>query len=193
MAYQQNYYQTTSLPIAVPHKVQYSQYHTPQQYSYAVSPPEAPESVTTGSGMAPSYGNSAYSATSSSYAGSMSGYSGYDESQSSANNVDMQEYMQDRFAGSCDPLPLDRTLAMQAQTSGLLNAKTRELVDLQQLAQQRLQRSKARLAEAYSDSREVKRDLEWSQKRVSTMKTKASRKHPKEYKQARARYPSPEY
>jgi biogenesis of lysosome-related organelles complex 1 subunit KXD1 len=115
MAYQQNYYQTTSLPIAVPHKVQYSQYHTPQTYTYAVSPPEAPESVTTGSG-APSYGNSAYSATSSSYAGSMSGYSGYDDSQSSANNVDMQEYMQDRFAGACDPLPLDRTLAMQTQT-----------------------------------------------------------------------------
>jgi len=190
MAYQQNYYQTTSLPIAVPHKVQYSQYHTPQTYSYAVSPPEAPESVTASSGMTPSYGNSAYSATSSSYAGSTSGY---EDSQSSANNVDMQEYMQDRFAGACDPLPLDRTLAMQTQTSGLLNAKHRELMDLQQLAQQRLARSKARLAEAYSDSREVKRDLEWSQKRVSSMKTKASRKHPKEYKQARARYPSPEY
>jgi hypothetical protein len=114
MAYQQSYYQT-SLPVAVPHKVQYSQYHTPQTYSYSVSPPEAPESVTTGSGI-PSYGNSAYSATSSSYAGSVSGYSGYDESHSSANNVDMQEYMQERFAGACDPLPLDRTLAMQAQT-----------------------------------------------------------------------------
>jgi hypothetical protein len=112
MAYQQNYYQT-SLPIAVPHKVQYSQYHTPQTYSYAVSPPEAPESVTTGSGMTPSYGNSAYSATSSSYAGSTSGY---DDSHTSANNVDMQEYMQDRFAGACDPLPLDHTLAMQTQT-----------------------------------------------------------------------------
>ena len=116
MAYQQSYYQTTSLPIAVPQKVQYSQYHTPQAYSYAVSPPEAPESVTTGSGYgAPSYGNSAYSATSSSYAGSVSGYD-YDQSNTSANNVDMQEYMQDRFAGACDPLPLDRTLAMQTQT-----------------------------------------------------------------------------
>lgn len=35
----------------------------------------------------------------------------------------------------------------------------------------------------------------WNCKLTNTrnLKTKASRKHPKEYKQARARYPSPEY
>ncbi len=107
MAYQTTYYQTTSLPIAVPHK---QQYYAPATHGYAVSPPEAPESVTTGSG---TYGHSAYSATSSSYAGSSSGE--YD-STTSANGLDMQEYMQDRFQGAFDPLPLDRTLAVQAQT-----------------------------------------------------------------------------
>jgi hypothetical protein len=110
MAYQQSYYQATTLPITVPAK-QPAYYATPQQYAYAASPPEAADSVTTGSA---TYGNSAYSATSSSYAGSASGYE-YD-STSSANGVDMQEYMQDRFTGAFDPLPLDRTLAMQAQT-----------------------------------------------------------------------------
>ncbi|TVY25531.1 Biogenesis of lysosome-related organelles complex 1 subunit [Lachnellula hyalina] len=190
MAYPQTYYQTTSLPISVPSKSQNAQYYTPQNHGYSVSPPEVAESVTTGASMTPAYGNSTYSATSNSYAGSSS--SEYD-STSSANGVDMQEYMQDRFNGAFDPLPLDRTLAVQAQTSGLLNAKHRELQDLQALAQQRLARSRARLAEGYQDAKEVKRDLEWTQKRVSTMKTKASRKHPKEYKQARARYPSPEY
>ncbi|CZS96427.1 uncharacterized protein RAG0_14168 [Rhynchosporium agropyri] len=183
MAYQSSYYQTTSLPMAVPHKSQ--QYYAPQHHAYSVSPPELAESITTGSGM----GNSAYSATSSSYAGSASG----DYESSSSANVDMQEYMQDRFSSTFDPLPLDRTLAVQTQTSGLLNAKHRELLDLQALAQQRIAKSRARLAEGYADAKEVKRDLEWTQKRVSTMKTKASRKHPKEYKQARARYPSPEY
>lgn len=183
--YQTGYYQTTSLPIAVPHK---QPYYTPQTHGgYAISPPEAPESVTTGT---TSYGHSAYSATGS-YAGSASG--GEYDSSASANGVDMQEYMQDRFTGAFNPLPLDRTLAVQAQTSGLLNAKQRELFELQQLAQQRLARTRARLAEGYQDAKEVKRDLEWTQKRVSTMKTKASRKHPKEYQQARARYPSPEY
>lgn len=188
--YSQNYYQTTSLPIAVPSKPQSTQYYTPHNHGYAVSPPEAADSVTTGSGVTPSYGHSAYSATSSSYAGSASGE--YD-STSSANGVDLQEYMQDRFTGAFDPLPLDRTLAVQAQTSGLLNAKHREVLELQQLAQQRLAKTRARLTEGYQDAKEVKRNLEWTQKRVSTMKTKASRKHPKEYKEARARYPSPEY
>jgi hypothetical protein len=190
MAYQTSYYQT-SLPIAVPSKVQYASYYPQQHQGYAVSPPEVAESVTSSSGMTPSYGHSGYSATSSSYAGSAS-HSEYD-STSSANGVDMQEYMQDRFTGAFDPLPLDRTLAKQAQTSGMLNAKQRELQDLQALAQQRLAKSRARLAEGYQDAREVKRDLEWTQKRVSNLKTKTSRKHPKEYKQARARYPSPEY
>jgi hypothetical protein len=112
MAYQTSY----SLPIAVPYKVQYSQYYTQpnQGYGYAVSPPEVAESVTTSSGIAPSYSQSAYSATSSGYGGRAS-HSEYD-STSSANGVDMQEYMQDRFAGAFDPLPLDRTVAMQAQT-----------------------------------------------------------------------------
>lgn len=111
MTYQQSYYQTSSYPITVPAKQQ-PYYSTPQTYSYAVSPPEVAESVTTGTG---TYGNSAYSATSSSYAGSASGYE-YADSTSSANGVDMSEYMQDRFAGAFDPLPLDRTLAVQAQT-----------------------------------------------------------------------------
>ncbi|RFU29114.1 hypothetical protein B7463_g7250, partial [Scytalidium lignicola] len=181
----QAYYQT-SLPIAVPSKGQYTQYYTPQPATYGVSPPEVAESVTTGSGMT----HSGYSATSSSYAGSASGEY---ESTTSASGVDMHEYMQERFAGAFDPLPLDRTLAVQTQTSGLLNAKQRELMELQALAQSRLAKSRARLAEGYKDADEVRRDLEYTQKRVSNLKSKASRKHPKEYKQARARYPSPEY
>lgn len=105
----QGYYQT-AVPIAVPAKNQYAQYYTPQPATYGVSPPEAAESVTTGSGIT----HSGYSAASSSYAGSASG--GDYESSASASGVDMHEYMQDRFANAFDPLPLDRTLAVQAQT-----------------------------------------------------------------------------
>ncbi|KAH8596913.1 hypothetical protein B0O99DRAFT_509325 [Bisporella sp. PMI_857] len=191
MAYhQQSYYTYTASPVAIPSKPQYASYYPTQHQGYSVSPPEPAESVSSSTGMTQSYGHSGYSAASSSYAGSQTG--DY-ESAASANGVDMQEYMQDRFSTAFDPLPLDRTLAVQAQTSGLLNAKHRELQDLQALAQQRIARSRARLAEGYQDAKDVKRDLEWTQKRVSTLKTKASRKHPKEYKQARARYPSPEY
>lgn len=112
MAYQQGYYQTNSLPIAVPAKSQNAQYYTPQNHGYGISPPEVAESVTTGSSMTPAYGNSTYSTNSGSYAGSGSDY----DSTSSASGVDMQEYVQDRFNGAFDPLPLDRTLAVQAQT-----------------------------------------------------------------------------
>ncbi len=100
----QPYYQT-SLPMAMPSKSpHYSQAYV--RNAYAVSPPEAADSVTTGSGM-----NSGYSA--SSYAGSASGY---DDSTSSANGVDLHEYMQDRFATAFDPLKLDRSLVTQAKS-----------------------------------------------------------------------------
>lgn len=58
-------------------------------------------------------------------------------------------------------------LILKPNRSGLLNAKHRELLELQQLAQQRLAKSRARLAEGFQDAKEVKRDLEWTQKRVS--------------------------
>jgi biogenesis of lysosome-related organelles complex 1 subunit KXD1 len=99
------YYQTTSLPMAMPSKSPHY-YQPTTRGAYAVSPPEAADSVTSGSGIG-------YSATSSSYAGSASGE--YD-STSSANGVDLHEYMQDRFATAFDPLPLDRSLATQAQS-----------------------------------------------------------------------------
>lgn len=51
--------------------------------------------------------------------------------------------------------------------SGKLNAKQREILELQAKAQARLAKSRARFAEGMQDAKEVKRDLEWTQKRVS--------------------------
>lgn len=51
-------------------------------------------------------------------------------------------------------------------SSGLLNAKHREIMDLQALAQQRLARTRARLQEGYQDAKEVKANLEWTQHRM---------------------------
>ncbi|KAI9746036.1 MAG: hypothetical protein M1818_000717 [Claussenomyces sp. TS43310] len=184
------YYQTSgSLPMAVPAKSQYYSYAPATRGAYAVSPTDGADSVT-GSSRNSGY-NSGYSATSSSYAGSASG--DYDSSSSSANGVDLQDYMQDRFSTAFDPVPLDRSLVTQAQTSGMLNAKHREVLDLQAKAQARLAKTRARFAEGMQDAKEVRRDLEWTQKKVSSMKSKASKKHPAEYKKARERYPSPEY
>ena len=76
-------------------------YYPQQQHGYgrvAGSPPEANDSVTT-SGV-PSYEPSA---------------SDY-ESTSGAASVDLLDYMGSRVNGSFNPMPLDRSLARQAQT-----------------------------------------------------------------------------
>lgn len=97
-----------SMPMAVPSKG--NQYPTYSQYS--MSPPECDDSISSASGV-PSYSNSGYSATSASYVG----YSAADyDTIGSASGLDFQEYMQERFANSFNPIPLDRSMAVQAQT-----------------------------------------------------------------------------
>ncbi|EEY19319.1 hypothetical protein D7B24_005824 [Verticillium nonalfalfae] len=173
-----------SIPMPISSKGQDYDYHN----TYSVSPPEADESVSSGTGH--SYSQpSGYSVANSSYAGSNSGDF---DTVHSASGVDFNEYMQDRFAQSFDPIPLDRNIAIQAQTSGKLNAKHRELLDLQAKAQARLAKTRERFNEGYRDAQDVRNDLEWTQKKVSSLKSKASRKHTKEYSKARARYPSPD-
>ena len=50
--------------------------------------------------------------------------------------------------------------------SGELNAKQRELEELQALAQRRLKGARANFAEGAKAAKEVRKDLEWTQKRV---------------------------
>ena len=96
----------------MPQKQGYQTYPQYSQHAYsrmAGSPPEASESVTSGSGVT-SYDPSA---ASSSYAGSASDY---DSSSNGAASVDLMDYMNDRVASAYNPMPLDRSLAQQAQT-----------------------------------------------------------------------------
>ena len=52
-------------------------------------------------------------------------------------------------------------------SSGELNAKQREILELQALAQRRLKATQANFADGVRAAKEVKRDLDWTQKRVS--------------------------
>lgn len=54
-----------------------------------------------------------------------------------------------------------------SRRSGELNAKTRELLRLQALARSRLAAARADFADGVRVAREVWRDLEWTQKRVT--------------------------
>lgn len=51
--------------------------------------------------------------------------------------------------------------------SGKLNAKHRELLELQKKAQARLAKTRERFNEGYRDAQDVRADLEWTQKKVS--------------------------
>lgn len=84
--------------------------------AYGVSPPEDADTSSSASGIG-SYSSPSAVGTypASSYAGSTAGE--YDNSSSvSAGGVDFQDYMQERFAGQFNPIPLDRSVAVQAQT-----------------------------------------------------------------------------
>lgn len=52
-------------------------------------------------------------------------------------------------------------------SSGELNAKHRELLELQALAQRRLASVRANFADGMKTAKEVQRDLQWTQKRVT--------------------------
>lgn len=101
--------QPYSLPMPISSKGRERDYSSS---AYSISPPEVDESISSGTG--PSYSQpSGYSVANSSYAGSQSGDF---DSTVSASGIDLNEYMHDRFAQSFDPTPLDRNIAIQAQT-----------------------------------------------------------------------------
>ncbi|KAI4120288.1 MAG: hypothetical protein LQ338_007125, partial [Usnochroma carphineum] len=130
--------------------------HQPSYNRVAISPPQIGSSANT---------SAVPSLTSGSCAGSTAG--DYDSSNGGASGVDLVELMNDRLSSAVDPIPLDRSLARQAQTSGALNAKQQELLELQALAQRRLKGARANFADGMKAAKEVKRDLDWTQKRVS--------------------------
>ncbi|KAL8935899.1 MAG: hypothetical protein Q9211_004458, partial [Gyalolechia sp. 1 TL-2023] len=146
-----------AVPLSVPGKSpQNLPMHQAQYSRVAVSPPQPGSSTNT---------SAVPSLTSGSYAGSTVGES--ESSNGGVSGVDLVELINDRLSTAVDPIPLDRSLARQAQTSGALNAKQKELLELQALAQRRLKGARANFADGMKAAKEVKRDLDWTQKRVS--------------------------
>ncbi|KAI9928930.1 hypothetical protein ASPWEDRAFT_169235 [Aspergillus wentii DTO 134E9] len=169
-------YQPAALPINVPSKAPAPASLYPVS-RVAGSPPELSDTSTTAGSR-----TSGLSYTS----GSLSG--DYESSSASYSGVDVVEVLSDRMQNAFDPTPLDKGLAMQAQASGQLNAKQRELLELQALAQRRLKGARANFSEGIKVARETKRDLEWTQKRVTALKSKAENAHPEEYRRASNKY-----
>ena len=70
------------------------------------------------------------------------------------------------FLGANNDSGALRIHLLKTLRSGELNAKNRELLELQVLAQRRLKTSRANFADGMKAAKEVKKDLEWTQKRV---------------------------
>ncbi|EPS44468.1 hypothetical protein H072_1576 [Dactylellina haptotyla CBS 200.50] len=186
---------TYSLPLPMSRKAHHPSPLVSPSYEYAYSTP--PSSSSQGGvvpvarhhaeahARTPSYATSSIS--SSSYAGSA-----LDEFEDgSMATDDLVSVLTDRLVAAFDPIPLDRSLALQAQTSGLLNAKTRELMELQAMAQKRMSETRANFLDGMRVAKQVKTDLEWLQKKTDALKQKAEQRYPVEYNMARERYPGP--
>lgn len=117
-----SYYQyqpTGSLPVNVPGKQPQPQYQRHNRnasgYSqYSASPPERPESVSTS-------GGGLYSSASSQYASSE-----YESSTGGATSVDLLDYMNDRLSQAYNPMPMDKSMAKQAQMYVIITLEERE-------------------------------------------------------------------
>ena len=69
--------------------------------------------------------------------------------------------------GEKQPAILASSSLSHSIRSGQLNAKQRELAELQALAQRRLKGARANFAEGMQAARETRRDLEYTQKKMS--------------------------
>lgn len=67
---------------------------------------------------------------------------------------------------SCDFCAECRAAEADNRSSGELNAKQRELAELQAMAQRRLKTARKNFSEGVKAAKEVKRDLEWTQNAV---------------------------
>jgi len=178
----EGYYPMPSQPISMPQKSSdYLSSYDAVDYRISGSPPEVAESGTT-SGIT-SYDPSAASA---SYAASASDFDG----SSGTSSIDLLEFMNERLQSSYDPTPMDQSLCQQAQASGQLNDKTRQLMELQALAAQKFAEMQASFAEGIKTARDVQQNLEWTQKKVDSMNARAAEKYPEQYSLAQDRYPA---
>ncbi|KAK6355451.1 hypothetical protein TWF696_004548 [Orbilia brochopaga] len=189
---------TYALPLPMSRKAHHHLQQSPlvsPSYEYAYSTPpssasqggvmQVPRAAHAHDSRTPSYATSSLS--SSSYAGSAADE--YDDGAMAAD--DLVSVLTDRLIGAFDPIPLDRSLALQAQTSGIMNAKTRELMELQALAQKRLGETRKNFLDGMRIAKQVKSDLEMLQKKTDALKAKAEQRYPVEYNMARERYPGP--
>lgn len=119
---------------------------------------------------------SASTSSSSSYAGS---------GEESNHEDDLSLSLVAQLLDSYDPSHLDRAIAQQAQTSGMVNATNRDMIVLQEEVSSTLRHAKAAFQQGIGEARTVKAELEKTQKRLNYVKQQAADRWPIEYNMAK--------
>ncbi|KAJ6166595.1 domain KxDL [Penicillium chermesinum] len=183
MASQRHYYQPSALPMGMPSKA------PAPANMYPIS--RVPGSPTDYSDASTTAGSRTSGGLTFSSAGPSADY---ESSSASYSGVDVMDVVSNRMQNAFDPTPLDRNLLTRApRRSGELHAKQQELMELQAMAQRRMKGLRSNFNEGLKTARETKRDLEWTQKRVSALKSKAEKAHPDEYRRAAKNYTYGDY
>jgi len=114
---------------------------------------------------------------------SMSSYAGSAESYTK-EEFSPVEYLTDTLMSAMDPSQLDRVIVIQAQTSGMVNAKSKEILQLQEEATRRLEQLKLSFAKGVKVAKQVEKDLEWAHRHTQALIKKTRLNHPIEFAQA---------
>ncbi|WPH00101.1 Hypothetical protein R9X50_00292400 [Acrodontium crateriforme] len=174
--YYNQYQPTRAVPVKGHGKQpQYVVASRPAYPQISRSPPEVPESISSGE---------LYSSVSSN-----SSVSDGDSPPSGAVYEDLPAYMNHRLPTVYDPTNLDRTLVTQAQDSAELRMKQREIQEMQARVRARMARLRPNVAEGMRQAKEVQQDLEWTQRKMAAMNVRAAAKYPAQYRAANKRYP----
>ncbi|CCH41963.1 hypothetical protein BN7_1502 [Wickerhamomyces ciferrii] len=98
---------------------------------------------------------------------------------------DPVEYLNDSLENALTSMEMNRSMVIQAQTSGALKGKELELIQLQQEAEERLLQFQKRFKDGLKTLRQVVKDLKWTQQHVSGIRKHLETNHPIEYSQSR--------
>ncbi|KAK5069815.1 hypothetical protein LTR64_008002 [Lithohypha guttulata] len=158
-----------TLPIAMPSTKTPSAYSRPVS-RVALEPPELSDTSTV------------YSSRRS--GGTLSDISDEYESRL-PGGIDVMDELSERMNTVFDPMKMDRSIARQAQTSGELNAKQRELADLQAQMQRRIKKTRVNFDTTLSNVEEARSDLKYSKEKIAAMKARAMKEDPDAYESAR--------
>ncbi|RMZ87346.1 hypothetical protein DV736_g5427, partial [Chaetothyriales sp. CBS 134916] len=168
---------TQALPITMPSKAPAYDYPVSR---VALSPPDYSDTASS-SGR---HSGRSYSAHSSTYALSHASDEYYSHRDAGVDVVDMLSERMDR---AFNPIRMDKSLARQAQDSGRLNAKERELAELEALAKRRLKTARVNFAQSQEDAREIRRDLDYCKRKTDNMTEKVARRHGDAHSKAKSR------